>query len=203
MTTEHQIILSTMIMHPNIHQGINMYNSPHLVVDRAYHEDSFIYDNYEDNELPSVQVRDKSQDKKAISKVNKKMQITWKNPFTSIAFMIIKPFTITAEFFNNLFYSIRTAIKLKWSSEDIISFISAFLLISSFALTIYFKEMKQKRIPELEYEYINATEHINSIFNLISIIRFHYKDIISENFLPFKIKSADLNLFYNVQIYKS
>ncbi len=24
-----------------------------------------------------------------------------------------------------------------------------------------------------------------------------------ENFLPFKIKSADLNLFYNVQIYKS
>lgn len=162
MTTEHQIILSTMIMHPNIHQGINMYNSPHLVVDRAYHEDSFIYDNYEDNELPSVKVRDKSQDKKAISKVNKKMQITWKNPFTSIAFMIIKPFTITAEFFNNLFYSIRTAIKLKWSSEDIISFISAFLLISSFALTIYFKEMKQKRIPELEYEYINAVSDISN-----------------------------------------
>ena len=76
--------------------------------------------------------------------------------------MIIKPFTITAEFFNNLFYSIRTAIKLKWSSEDLISFISAFLLISSFALTIYFKEMKQKRIPVLEYEYINAVSDISN-----------------------------------------
>ena len=66
-----------------------------------------------------------------------------------------------------------------------------------------FSIRKTYNISGEEYEYINATEHINSIFNLISIIRFHYKDIISENFLPFKIKSADLNLFYNVQIYKS
>ena len=53
-----------------------------------------------------------------------------------------------------------------------------------------------------QYEYINATEHINSIFNLISIIRYNFKNSIEEKFYPFKIKSADLNLFYNVQIYK-
>ena len=43
ITVEHQIILSTMIMHPNIHQGINMYNNPHLVIDRAFHEDTVSY----------------------------------------------------------------------------------------------------------------------------------------------------------------
>jgi hypothetical protein len=102
ITTEPQIILSSMIMHPNIHQGINMYNCPHLVVVRAYHEDCFFYDNFEDNELPSVKVSDKSPDKKAISKVNKKMQIPWKIPFPRIAFMLIKPFTITAGFFDPL-----------------------------------------------------------------------------------------------------
>ena len=53
-----------------------------------------------------------------------------------------------------------------------------------------------------EYQYINATEHVNSIFNLISIIRYHFKGTIDERFYPFLIKSPDLNLFYNVQIYK-
>ena len=43
---------------------------------------------------------------------------------------------------------------------------------------------------------------VNSIFNLISIIRYNFKNSIEEKFYPFKIKSADLNLFYNVQIYK-
>ena len=54
-----------------------------------------------------------------------------------------------------------------------------------------------------EYEYINATEHVNSIFNLISLIRYNFKGKIEENFYPFKIKSADLNLFYKVPIYKN
>ena len=48
-----------------------------------------------------------------------------------------------------------------------------------------------------------ATEHINSIFNLKSIILFHFKDkIIKESFLPFKFKFIDLNLFYNVTLRK-
>ena len=34
-----------------------------------------------------------------------------------------------------------------------------------------------------EYEYINATEHVNSIFNLISIIRYHFKGKIDEDYI--------------------
>ena len=49
-----------------------------------------------------------------------------------------------------------------------------------------------------------ASEHINSIFNLITIIRYNFKGkILKEDFLPFKIKLIDINLFYNVYIVKS
>ena len=61
---------------------------------------------------------------------------------------------------------------------------------------------KTYEISGEEYAYINATEHINSIFSLISIIRFNFKGSIEEHFYPFKIKSPDINLFYNVHIYK-
>ena len=54
----------------------------------------------------------------------------------------------------------------------------------------------------LEYDYSNAIEHINPIFNLVDIIRHNYKDKIVEDFLPFKIKLIDINLFYNVHITK-
>ena len=53
-----------------------------------------------------------------------------------------------------------------------------------------------------EYEYLLATEHINSIFNLISLIKYHFKNKIDESFLPFKIKLVDINLFYNLHITK-
>ena len=53
-----------------------------------------------------------------------------------------------------------------------------------------------------EFEYLNATEHVNSIFNLISIIRYNYKNSIEEHFYPLRIKSSDINLIYNVHIYK-
>ena len=49
---------------------------------------------------------------------------------------------------------------------------------------------------------MNATEHVNSIFNLISIIRFNFKNSFEEYFYPLKVKSSDLNLIYNVHIYK-
>ena len=66
----------------------------------------------------------------------------------------------------------------------------------------YFIVKKTYNISKEEYEYINATEHINSIFNLISLIRYNFKNQIDESFLPFKIKSVDMNLFYNVHIVK-
>ena len=58
------------------------------------------------------------------------------------------------------------------------------------------------KMSALEYDYSNAIEHINSIFNLVNIIRYNYKENITESFLPFKIKLIDLNLFYNVHIVK-
>ena len=65
-----------------------------------------------------------------------------------------------------------------------------------------FSIKKNYKISKEEFDYMNATEHVNSIFGLISIIKYNYKNSIREFYLPFKIKSADLNLFYNVHIYK-
>ena len=49
---------------------------------------------------------------------------------------------------------------------------------------------------------MNATEHVNSIFGLHSIIKYNFQNSMTETFLPFRIKSFDLNLFYNVHIKK-
>ena len=61
---------------------------------------------------------------------------------------------------------------------------------------------KTYQISGDEFNYMNATEHVNSIFNLISIIRFNYKNQYEEHFYPMRLKMADLNLFYNVHITK-
>ena len=66
----------------------------------------------------------------------------------------------------------------------------------------FFKAKKIYKISRLEYNYINATEHINPIFNLIAIIRHNYKNSYEEYFYPIRLKSADLNFFYNVHIIK-
>ena len=65
-----------------------------------------------------------------------------------------------------------------------------------------FSIKKKYKISKEEFDYMNATEHINSIFGLYSIIKYNYKDSIHETYLPFRIKSFDLNLFYNVHITK-
>ena len=59
------------------------------------------------------------------------------------------------------------------------------------------------KITSTEFDYMNATEHVNSIFGLSSIIKYNYADCLSEYYLPFKIKFFDLNLFYNVHIVKN
>ena len=66
----------------------------------------------------------------------------------------------------------------------------------------YLSLKKTYQISGEEFDYMNATEHVNSIFNLISIIRFNYKKSIEEQYLPFRLKLIDINLFYNVHIYK-
>lgn len=65
-----------------------------------------------------------------------------------------------------------------------------------------FKVNKTYKLKFDEFEYLNATEHVNSIFNLRSIIKFNFGNSMKESFYPFKIKSIDLNLIYNVNIYK-
>ena len=65
-----------------------------------------------------------------------------------------------------------------------------------------FKIRKSLNTSSIEYDYMNSIEHINSFFNLYSIIRYNYKGKIKDNFLPFKINFPDLNLFYNVHIIK-
>ena len=67
----------------------------------------------------------------------------------------------------------------------------------------YFIVKKTYNVSKEEYEYINATEHVNSIFTLINLIRYHFKNQIEEHYLPFKIKLLDINLFYIVHITKS
>ena len=65
-----------------------------------------------------------------------------------------------------------------------------------------FSIKKKYKISKEDFDYMNATEHINSIFGLISIIKYHFKNEIIEDYLPFKIKMPDLNIFYNVHIFK-
>ena len=70
--------------------------------------------------------------------------------------------------------------------------------------TKYITIKKSYNISTRDFEYMMASEHINSIFNLITIIRYNFKGkILKEDFLPFKIKLIDINLFYNVHIVKS
>ena len=74
--------------------------------------------------------------------------------------------------------------------------------LGRFFLKIFSVKKKLGIISE-EYDYMIATEHINSIFNLRSILKFKYKKSIKkESYLPFKFKSIDLNLFYNITLIK-
>lgn len=47
----------------------------------------------------------------------------------------------------------------------------------------------------IDYDYLQAAEHINSIFNLVVFIRHHFEDI-SELWYPTYLPLPDLNLFY-------
>lgn len=65
----------------------------------------------------------------------------------------------------------------------------------------YFTFWKSQGITKNEYYYHMAHEHINPIKNLISIIKYNFKNY-SESYLPFKFRSTNLNLMYNIVIFK-
>jgi len=64
-----------------------------------------------------------------------------------------------------------------------------------------FIQKKTHKLSDLDYDYVNAIEHVNSIFNLRIIIKKKF-NINSEIFFPLSIKCIDLNLFYIAQIIK-
>ena len=65
-----------------------------------------------------------------------------------------------------------------------------------------FSIKKKYNITPNQFDYMNATEHVNSIFGLYAILKFNFGKAIKESYLPFKIKLFDLNLFYNIHIKK-
>ena len=60
---------------------------------------------------------------------------------------------------------------------------------------------KAKGIKEVDYDYIMAKEHINTIFQILSVLRKNYY-IKKEIFLPFRLKIVDLNLIHICHIMK-
>jgi SAM-dependent methyltransferase len=52
----------------------------------------------------------------------------------------------------------------------------------------------------LPYDYYMAVEHVNSIYNLRSIVRHHFPDRV-ERWWPLRVPSPDINLIYGVNCY--
>lgn len=63
----------------------------------------------------------------------------------------------------------------------------------------YFGPRRNARRVGMEYDYLMATEHINSIFNLIVQIRYHFPHL-REAWYPARIPVPDINLFYACNI---
>lgn len=60
---------------------------------------------------------------------------------------------------------------------------------------------KLKKTSEIDYDYLMAKEHINTIFQIISVLKKNF-NIQSEIFLPFRIKIIDINLIHICHIIK-
>ena len=51
----------------------------------------------------------------------------------------------------------------------------------------------------MDYDYWMAREHVNPLNNLVSLVRYYFNDI-NEQWLPLRVPSMDLNLFYIAHI---
>jgi ubiquinone/menaquinone biosynthesis C-methylase UbiE len=63
----------------------------------------------------------------------------------------------------------------------------------------YFGPRKQARKNGLAYDYVMAREHVNSITNLVTFVRYYF-DERQEYWWPFRAPSTDLNLIYAVNV---
>ena len=66
----------------------------------------------------------------------------------------------------------------------------------------YFINPKTHKMTNLENDYLNAIDHVNSIFSLRTFIRKHFGNNLVERFEPLKFKAIDINLFYIAEIIK-
>jgi hypothetical protein len=155
---DHKIVLSTMITHPNINLGLNMFE-PVGVVDRLYHEHESIVLPIEDEPVektpPKPAIVDnvlpaEDADEPEAEKLIRKKRIGFRLPGQQII-----------SFFRKQKSTRNNRVNLHWSSEQIISFLTALLLLGSFGGTIYYKEVVVSKVPRLEYEYINAVSELN------------------------------------------
>ena len=71
--------------------------------------------------------------------------------------------------------------------------------LGRYIMKIFF--LKRNRGKDYDHDYVLATEHVNSIFNLYVILKKKFK-IQKEIFYPINIKVIDINLFYICQIKK-
>ena len=155
---DHKIVLSTMITHPNINLGLNMFE-PLGVVDRLYHEHESIATPIEDepvdktaqnpttvdNILPAEDANEPEPEK-----LVRKKRIGFRLPGQQ-----------NISFFRKQNSTRKIRFNLHWSNEQIISFLTALLLLGSFGGTIYYNEVIVSKVPRLEYEYINAVSELN------------------------------------------
>jgi len=155
---DHKIVLSTMITHPNINLGLNMFE-PVGVVDRLYHEHESIVLPIEDEPVektpPKPAIVDnvlpaEDADEPEPEKLVRKKRIGFRLPGQQ-----------NISFFRKQNSTRKIRFKLHWSNEQIISFLTAMLLLGSFGGTIYYNEVIVSKVPRLEYEYINSVSELN------------------------------------------
>lgn len=65
----------------------------------------------------------------------------------------------------------------------------------------YLTFWKFKNVSKREYSYHMAHEHVNSIQNLIAILKYNFP-IYEESYLPLRIPSINFNLMYNIILNK-
>ena len=65
----------------------------------------------------------------------------------------------------------------------------------------HFGPRRNAEAQGIHYDYLQAVEHINAIYNLVVLIRHHFPDV-CEHWYPVKIAAPNLNLFYICHISK-
>ena len=60
---------------------------------------------------------------------------------------------------------------------------------------------KVKKVSEIDYNYLMAKEHVNTIFQIISVLKKKF-NIQKELYLPFRIKIIDINLIHICHVIK-